>query len=158
MANFQSFTGIITMIDDFWTGDGCTKLIEVTTEDGGPIHFIVTPTTYFVDHVMVTAGDRVTGFYDADVVTILIYPPQLRAIVMAKTAPGQSVKVDFFDYRLRSSAGALQLNIGPQTQILLENGQLFPGNPANRYLIVVYGATTRSIPAQTTPEQIVVMC
>lgn len=158
MANFQSYQGIITMIDDFWSEDGCIQLIEIATRTGRTIHFIVTPTTYFLDHALVDVGDEVTGFYDADAVTIQIYPPQLRAIVMAQTVPGQSIKVDFFDRRLTSSDGTLQLNIAPDTEILLENGQLFSGDPANRYLIVVYGATTRSIPARTTPEQIVVRC
>ena len=100
----------------------------------------------------------VTGFYDADAPVPLIFPPQYRAIVMTIDSPYQSVKVDFFNRQLESSDGSLKLNISPSTQILLENGQLFNRNPANRNLIVVYGATTRSIPAQTTPYQIIVMC
>ncbi|WP_192812617.1 hypothetical protein [Paenisporosarcina sp. TG-14] len=28
------------------------------------MNFVVSPTTYFVNHVMVAAGDRVTGYYD----------------------------------------------------------------------------------------------
>jgi hypothetical protein len=59
---------------------------------------------------------------------------------------------------LVSSDGSLRLNISPDNRILLENGQLYNRNPANHYLIVVYGATTRSILAQTTPSQIIVMC
>ena len=77
---------------------------------------------------------------------------------MAKAMPYPNVKVDYFNEKLLSSDGMLKLNIAPSTQVVLENGQLFTENPANRYLIVVYGATTRSIPAQTSPEQIVVMC
>jgi hypothetical protein len=100
----------------------------------------------------------VTGFYDGDAPVPLIFLPQYAAIVMAKDAPGQNVFVDFFDRQLISSDGSLRLNISQDTRILLENGQLFNRNPANRYLIVVYGATTRSIPAQTTPTQIIVMC
>ena len=52
----------------------------------------------------------------------------------------------------------LKLNISPNTLILLENGQAFTGKISNRNLIVVYGATTRSIPAQATPYKIIVMC
>ena len=33
---------------------------------------------------MVTLGDMVTGFYDANAPVPLIFPPQFRAIVMAK--------------------------------------------------------------------------
>jgi len=162
MANFGSFSGIITMISDFWTGDeqtaGCYKLMSVQNSNGSMVNFVVTPATYFVDHVMMTVGDVVIGFYDADAPVPLIYPPQYQAIVMAKISQYQNVKVDFFDEQLVSSDGTLRLNISPFTQILLENDQPFTGNPANHNLIVVYGATTRSIPAQTTPYKIIVMC
>ena len=160
--NFQPFSGVVTMIDDFSIGQnnevGCYKLMSVDNGYGTSVNFVVAPKTYFVDHVMVAVGDRVTGFYDADAPVPLIYPPQFRAIVMAKDTPYQQVKVDFFNSQLESSDGTLRLNISPQTQIVLENGQRFTGNVANRYLIVEYGATTRSIPAQTTPHKIIVMC
>lgn len=162
MVIFQSFRGKITAIDNFWTGSqertGCYQLMSVVNRDGGTVNFVVRPTTYFVDHVMVTIGDTVTGFYDAGAPTPLIYPPQFQALVMARETRHQNVKVDFFNAQLVSRDGALRLNIGPATRIVLENGQLFTGNPANRNLIVVYGATTRSIPAQTTPDTVIVMC
>lgn len=162
MTIFQSFHGIITMVDDFMAGSrdrtGCNKMISVEDIDRRTVNFVVMPSTYFVDHAMVRVGDAVTGFYDASAATPMIYPPQLRAIVMAKDTPSQDVKVDFFDRRLVSSDGTLRLNISPSTQILLENGQIFTGDISNRNLIVVYGFTTRSIPAQTTPDKIIVMC
>jgi hypothetical protein len=162
MANFQSFFGIITMISDFWTGSeqttGCYKLMSVENTSGNMVNFVVTPDTYFVDYVTVAIGDMVIGFYDANLPVPLIYPPQYQAIVMASASQYQNVKVDYFNTDLISSDGTLKLNISPTTQILLENGQSFTGNPTNRNLIVVYGATTRSIPAQTTPYEIIVMC
>lgn len=163
MENFQPFHGMITMIDDFWidangTGAGRYKLLSVENGYGNLVNFVVTPTTYFVDHVMVTLGDMVTGFYDANAAVPLIFPPQFRAIVMARDTLYQNVKVSFFNNQLVSSDNNLKLNITPFTQILLENGQAFTRNPANRNLIVTYGATTRSIPAQTSPYKIIVMC
>ena len=137
---------------------GCYQLFSVDNGRGDLVNFVVEPDTYFVGHQVVSVGDQVTGFYDADAPVPLIFPPQYRAIVMAKNTPTQNVKVDFFNRQLESSDGSLRLNIAPTTQILLENGQLFNRNPANRNLIVVYGATTRSIPAQTTPYQIIVLC
>ncbi len=107
---------------------------------------------------MVGIGDWVTGFYDADAPVPLIYPPQFRAIVMVKNVPYLNVKVDYFNSQLESRDGKLKLNIAPTAQIVLKNGQAFTGNPANRNLIVVYGPATKSIPAQTTPYKIVVMC
>ncbi|MBM7872218.1 hypothetical protein JOC70_003771 [Clostridium pascui] len=162
MAVFKSFSGTITMIEDFWTATdertGCYKLMSVENKDGSIVNFVVSPSTYFVDHVTVSLGDKVTGFYDANAPVPLIYPPQLRAIVMAKDTLLQNVKVSYFNSALISSDGNLKLNISPYTKIILRNDQLFTASPANRNLIVVYGATTRSIPAQTTPYKIIVIC
>ncbi len=163
MEKFQSFHGMITMINDFWinsTGEGlgCYKLISVENENGTLVNFVVTKATYFVDHVMVTPGNMVTGFYDANAAVPLIFPPQFRAIVMARDTHYQNVKVDYFNSQFVSSDNSLKLNIAPHTQIVLENGQAFNNNPANRNLIVIYGATTKSIPAQTTPYKIIVIC
>jgi hypothetical protein len=163
MTNFLSFLGVITMISDFFTGqngqrEGCTKLISVENGLGGIVNFVVSPTTYFVDHAMVAVGDRVTGYYDGNAPVPLIYPPQYQALVMVKDSPYQNVKVDYFNSQLDSSDGQLRLNISPYTRIVLTNGQLFTTSPANRDLIAIYGPTTKSIPAQTTPYRIIVLC
>ncbi|SHI18025.1 hypothetical protein SAMN02745823_03084 [Sporobacter termitidis DSM 10068] len=162
MSAFVSIYGIVTMISDFWTGSdaasGCYKLMTVQNTDGNVVNFVITPTTYFVYHTIISVGDPVIGFYDANVPVPLIYPPQYHAIVMARFTQDQNIKVDFFDSQLVSSDGTLKLTIGPATQIIQENGQPYTANPANKNLIAVYGASTRSIPAQTVPYMIVVMC
>ena len=163
MENFQSFHGVITMINDFLVeengeGAGCYKLMSVEDGYGTLVNFVVTPSTYFVDHIIVAVGDMVTGFYDGNAATPLIFPPQFRAIVMARDSYYQNVKVDYFNSQLVSSDNNLRLNIAPGTQIVLENEQVFTRNPANRNLIVVYGDSTKSIPAKTTPYKIIVMC
>jgi hypothetical protein len=163
MINFTSFHGTVTMISDFMIGlngegEGCYKLISVDNGHGALVNFVVSPTTYFVDHVMVAVGDRVTGYYDGNAPALLIYPPQYQALVMVKDSPYQNVKVDYFNSELESSDGRLRLNISPYTQILLINGQLFTRTPANRNLIVIYGPATKSIPAQTIPYRIIVLC
>ncbi|EJQ93770.1 hypothetical protein [Bacillus cereus] len=162
MKNFQSVEGIITMINDFATGSneemGCNKLISVNNGYGALINFVVKPNTYFIDYATVVIGDKISGFYDANAPVPLIFPPQFQAIVMAKYKPHQNVKVDYFNEQLESSDGKLKLNISPSTQILLTNGQFFTGNLVNRNLIAIYGLTTMSIPAQTTPYKIIVLC
>ncbi len=163
MTNFYSFHGTVTQISDFITGqndnsEGCYKFFTLENELGQIVNFVVSPSTYFVDHEMVEVGDRVTGYYDGDAPAILIYPPQYPALVMAKDNPNYNVKVDYFNNQLTSSDGQLQLNLSPNTEIILINGQRFSGYPANRDLVVYYGATTRSIPAQTTPYRIIVLC
>lgn len=163
VEKFQPFHGMITMINDFSIATneknpGCYKLMSVEDGFGNTVNFVVAPNTYFVDHVTMEVGDMVTGFYDANAPVPLIFPPQYRAIVMAKDIQYENVKVDYFNSQLVSSDNQLKLNIGPSTQILLENDQTFTQNPANRNLIVIYGTTTMSIPAQTTPYEIIVMC
>ncbi|WHH57954.1 hypothetical protein [Petroclostridium sp. X23] len=162
MATFQSFYGVITKIDDFWTGSeaptGCYKLMSVQNKEGSIVNFVVTPNTYFVDHITMVVGDPVIGFYDANAPVPLIFPPQFRAIVMARMVPGWNVKVDYFNEQLISSDAMLKLSIAPFTQIILENDQAFTGSLGNRNLIVVYGAATKSIPSQATPYKIIIMC
>lgn len=163
MISYKSFHGIITRISDLRMNgneesSGCYKLMSVVDESEAVVNFVVSPATYFVDHKVVAVGDGVTGFYDANAPVPLIYPPQYQAIIMAMDTPYQNVKVDYFNNQLVSSDGNLKLNIAPSTQLILTNDQPFTRNPANRNLIVVYGATTKSIPAQTTPYKIVVLC
>lgn len=163
MIKFIAFQGTITMITDFMVNEndksaGCFKLMSLVNKDGALVNFVVSPDTYFVDHVMVSVGDSVTGFYDGNAPVPLIYPPQYRAIVMSKNTSCYNVKVDYFNNQLISSDGQLKLNISPYTCIVLENGQTFTKNIENRNLIVVFGPTTRSIPAQTSPYKIIVMC
>ncbi|ARD48354.1 hypothetical protein SporoP37_09400 [Sporosarcina sp. P37] len=160
--NIQAFSGAVMVIHEFPTGrdseNGCYLMMTVDNGYGNVVNFVVEPTTYFVDHVKIKAGDRVTGFYDADAPTPFIYPPQFRALVMCKDSRRQHVKVDYFNRRLESSDGTLQINLSPQTEILLTNGQSFKGNIAQRNLVVIYDTSSRSIPAQTTPHRIIVLC
>lgn len=162
MGVYGSFSGVVTDIQDFWDGaerpSGCTKLMTLTNRTGQTVNFVVLPDTYFIGHVMVRPGDAVTGFYDAAAPVPLIYPPQYAALVMARAVPGRRVAVDWFGPELISSEGSLVLNIGPATRVVLQNGQAFTGELGNRDLAVVYGPTTRSIPARTTPYQVVVLC
>lgn len=162
VVRYLSFTGRITMINDFEMGttnsnDGCYKFVTVRNDTGVVVNFIVGSDTYFVNHYMMQIGDVIIGFYDGDVPVPLIYPPQYRAVVIAESLMN-TVKVDYFNEQLVSSDGQLKLNIATSTTMLLENGQQFTGHLMNRYLIVSYRSSTKSIPAQTTPSQIVVLC
>lgn len=108
---FAGFSGTVMHIEDFYPSEsvkaGCYKLMSLENKNREPVNFVISPETYFVNHEVVKVGDKVTGFYDANAPTILIYPPQY---------------------------------------------------PGNRNLIVIYGHTTKSIPAKTTPYKIIVLC
>lgn len=162
MINFFSFSGVVTDIYDFHMQGGedagCNMIMSVRDDGENVVNFVVSPDTYFLDQEMIHVGDFITGYYNGNAPAILIYPPQFPALIIVKYQEYQNVKVDFFNNRLVSSDNMLKLNIGPDTLIMLKNGQAFHGNIANRDLIVVYGASTRSIPAVTTPDKIIVWC
>lgn len=156
-SKYLSFQGIVTNIHN-QDNRGCTKLFQVQNQENGIVHFVVSPDTYVIDQVKIERGMNIIGFYDANAPTILIYPPQYQALVLGVANPWQNIKVDRFGRNLVSQDQTLKLNITGSTDIILENGQEFTGSLANKDLIVIYSASTRSIPAQTTPERIIVMC
>lgn len=162
MAQYASFQGRIQFIEDAWSKSrrlfGCNKLISLINDQGDIVNFIVQPSTYFINFTTVEVGDLVIGFYDTSVPVPLIFPPQYQAIVMSPVFNDRFVTVDEFNDKLISSDGMLQLNIISKTTIRLTNNQTFQGTLAKRPLAVVYGPSTRSIPAITTPEQIIVLC
>lgn len=146
------------MIGQNGESEGCYKLMTVENRQGGIVNFVISPTTYFVYAETVNAGDMITGYYDGDAPVPLIYPPQYQALIIVKENNVENVKVDFFNSQFVSRDGQLKLNLSPNTPILLRNWQPFTKNPANHNLIVIYGPTTRSIPAQTTPLEVIVWC
>lgn len=159
---YMRFQGTITEISPMTVNggrdSGCMQMMTIEGMDGSVVNFVVSPDTYVLDGVTLFEGMPVVMFYDADMPAPLIYPPQYRAEVAAYAANGSNIAVGYFDRNLTSDALSLKLNIGVNTQVVTMNAQTFTGNPANRNLIVLYGASTRSIPAQTTPERIIVMC
>ena len=66
--------------------------------------------------------------------------------------------LDYFDENLTSADQSLKLNIGPMTDVVMLNGQQYTCSPENTELLVYYTNTTFSIPAQTTPQKVVVLC
>ncbi|MCU6736764.1 hypothetical protein [Diplocloster agilis] len=154
---FLSFEGTVISVANA-DEQCCTQRITVRNDDNSVVNFIATPNTYFVDHIQVNPGMRVTGWYSANAPAPLIYPPQYTAIAMAESLSWRSVKIDRFDDNLISYDGTLRLILSPYTIIETQNGQLYYCKLAGHVLAVQYTATTRSIPAQTVPERITVLC
>lgn len=162
MSEIHSYSGTVTEISDFSVSGRHSKcdtykLITIKSANDEPIGFVITPETYFVNNIAVRKGDYITGFYDADAPVALIYPPQYQAIVISKSMRNFNVKAAHFDENLVSSDGNLKINPSPMTKIMLINGKPFRGSIADRDLIVIYGASTKSIPAQTVPYKIIIM-
>ena len=99
-------------------------------------------------------GMRIAAFYDANLPTPAVYPPQYRAEIITSLRRGQQVVLGYFDENLTSEDNSLQLNVGPMTNVVTLNGQPYTCSPEGTELLVYYTNTTFSIPAMTTPQKI----
>lgn len=92
--------------------------------------------------------------------TMSIPPMVSSAEAVIIKSEGQNVSVLTFDENLVSTDNSLMLNIGENTVIGDVQGtkKAFSADDIKgATAIVVYGATTRSIPAQTTPERVIIL-
>lgn len=153
-SSYVPVTGTVLSISQMTC---CNQIVSLRTSEG-IINFVISPDTYVVDSTPLRAGMRVTGFYDANRPVPLIYPPRYQAEILTIMRADEQVLLRFFDNNLVASDRSLKLNTGRQTTIVTANGQRFTCNPGNHVLIVYYSNTTRSIPPQTTPRKIIVMC
>lgn len=138
-------------------GQCCQQMLSLLSETG-VVNFVISPDTYVVNGVRLRPGMNVAAFYDRNMPVPLIYPPQFRAAVVTVRFPEESIMLDVFDRNLLNSQRTLRLNIAPTTDVITSNGQTFSCDPGNKLLLVFYSRTTRSIPAQTTPHRVIVMC
>lgn len=156
-ANFVQIIGIIQNIDT--ARDCCTQRVTIQTS-GGIVNMMVSPQTMIVDGVRLRRGMRIAAFYDSSLPVPLIFPPQYQAELITALGRNQKVMLNFFDRSLTASDRSLKLNLQRRgsMNIATLNGQPFSCNPGNNMLLVYYTEETRSIPPQTTPERIIVLC
>ena len=148
---FQSFTGTVKEVlnDNF---------VLLENEDGLQSNFYINDDTYFITEDKIEVGAVVTGYFDTNKPALMIYPPQHTAVAIAVNLSNEySVKVDRFDNEFLSYDNELKLNITDDTEIILQNGDKFEGELADRKLVVTYSMATKSIPAQASPIKVVVL-
>lgn len=138
--------------------NGCMIFTTIEDMDGNTVNFIITPSTFVVDWETLSVGMQCTFWYRTDAPVPLIYPPQYTAAVVAQEKNGRMIDVGYYNTSLVNEGQTLQLNIDGSVDIRTTNNQYFQGNPANHNLVVVYDSSTRSIPAQTTPSEVIVLC
>ncbi|MGB5823759.1 MAG: stalk domain-containing protein [Proteocatella sp.] len=105
----------------------------------------------------IEAGDKVTALYTSNTPMTASEPGQLTPMMIILHNGDASLKIDRFDKNLVSSDGSLRLVVDEDTKIeaLKTKNILTPEDLKDRDLVVMYGATTRSIPAQTLTAGIV---
>lgn len=154
-TTYEPVTG--TILNVTRGNDCCSQMISIRSENG-IVNFMVGMNTLVIDNRQLRPGLRVTAFYDSSLPVPLIFPPQYRAQIVAVITGNTQVMLNDFDNNLLAVDRSLQLNISENTVIRTANGQNFTCNPGNRTLLVYYTVTTRSIPPQTSPSRIVVLC
>ena len=138
--------------------DPCMIFATVEDMDGNTVVFVMTPSTFVVEYTTLSVGMQCVFWYRADAPVPLIYPPQYTAVVVAQEQNGRNVDVSFYNASLVNEEQTLRLNMDGRVDVRTTNNQYFQGSAANHNLVVEYGITTRSIPAQTTPNRVTVLC
>ena len=154
--NFTPVTGIIQNIRPV-QGQCCNQMIRLLTETG-PVTLQLSPETYIAGGRPLRPRMRIATFYDANLPAPLIFPPIYQAILITPLQTGQQVAVNFFDENLLAEDQSLSLILDRTTTIVTANGQRYTCPPGGNLLMVYYKNTTRSLPPQTTPEKIIVLC
>ena len=119
---FERVEGIIQSIN---RGDSCCTMMVSLVSNSNIVNAVVTGETVIVDNVRLRPGMRIAVFYDANLPTPAVYPPQYRAELVTSLRRNQQVKLSYFDDSLTSEDNALRLNIGPTTNVETLNGQQY---------------------------------
>lgn len=105
-------------------------------------------------------GMEITTFYNRNTPVAMSLPAQMtpRVVVIDNKdwEKQHDVFVDRFNEDLVNAVNSLKLNISEDTKIVNEKGEKVE-DIKNKDLIVFFTATTKSIPAQTTPIKIIVL-
>ena len=146
-----------TIVNVMRENDCCSQTMTLRT-DNGIVNFIITSDTKVIDNRQMRPGLWVAAFYDASLPVPLIFPPQYQAKLVTILGREEQIMLNEFDRNLTARDNSLQLNIAGNTNIETLNGQSVNCSLGNQTLLVYYTVTTRSIPPQTTPRRIVVLC
>ena len=155
---YRNFKPVIGTIINMARGnDCCSQMMSLRTENG-IVNFMITPETRIIDSRPLRSGLRVAAFYDASLPVPLIFPPQYMAQIITVLGRDEQVMINEFNRNLVAADNSLQLNIARNTRIETINGQNTSCSPGNQTLLVYYTTTTRSIPPQTTPRRVIILC
>jgi len=182
-AYFFSVTGTVVAIEDYEAGDGwyiielenavrASSNIETgaeATEDRPSAFIVTTDRTAFAisDLDGFGAGDIVTAFIRSVSPMFELSPPQYTAeAIVAGLPDGINVKADRFaawdndNFPYRSYGKGFAFAVDENTEIILADGSEFDdedGKLFDRKMIVIYGASTKSLPELATALEVVVL-
>lgn len=165
-SKYINFQGKIEEINK--NENGFSILVKANDEDeyGKIFHIsekvimVSNKTNGFVDKDSLKKGMTVVGVYNKNTPTTLSLPPQLTpdVLIVKENEEPVAVHVDKFNKELTSSDNNLKLNLDDKVVIVDEDGKAVEDrNLEDKDLIVFYAISTKSIPAQTTPEKVIIM-
>lgn len=104
-------------------------------------------------------GDKVSAYTHSNKPMILIFPPQYSPdVVIVEKDDASTAAVGTFDDEFTDMQLKLQLNIEDSTDLSSASGdEVKADDLQGKDLVVFYTESTKSIPAQTTPEKVVVL-
>lgn len=143
-------------------------LVKVNDEDeygmvfyiGEKVALVSDKTQDFIDKDSLKEGMSIVAFYNKNTPMTLSLPGQLTpdVLVVKENEEPVSIHVDKFNKELISSDKRLKLNLDDKVVIVDEDGKILEDrNLEDKDLIVFYTVSTKSIPAQTIPEKVIVM-
>lgn len=160
-VSFLPFTGEVQEVRPFYEQDGTEnpsiQYVLLKNDEGGEMNFVVDKTTVLVGDPSLEVGQKLTGFYDGNAPAIMIYPPQMTAVLLTPWVEGGQTALALFDAEMVSLDGQLKIATDEETLIENEAGEPYEGELTGQLLFVLYGPSTRSIPAQTTAIRVVVL-
>jgi len=154
-------TGIVTFMEEV---NGLVR-IEIEDADGNPAVLVLGEDTVFPFLADFTIGDTVTGWYPANSPMIMIWPAEYSVKVLAAAPGGMNIQVNRFHAWEDNTEGYwlsqnedFAFRTDENTEIVLEDGTDFSdGDLEGRRIVVIYGASTRSIPEMATAEKLIVL-
>lgn len=170
MPSYASHTAVVTEISE-------ERIATTTNTDDAEnfentINFNINKNTLVYEDVKgdkksvsdIKVGDKITVFTGAYEPTPMILPPQYVANVVIINSAAEGAKFADVDTYLENgeefvnAANTLAVSTDEKTKVVdIEDKEVKDNSLANKDLIVFYTASTKSMPAKTTAEKIVVV-
>jgi len=131
--------------------------IILETEEHRKVHLKISSNTYCIDCGEITNGSKLVAFCRPLLKLAEVALPTFDVVVLGFDRDNRMIAADFFDCYLTSQDASLQLTISNNTYVVDHSGRPYCGSLSNQYLVVLYSESTRSRPAQTIPNVVILL-
>ncbi len=155
ISRLDSKEDLLSILAENDLEEGMDKLVAHISDD---VLLLDEESMDFISKEDLEEGMEVSIYYDKDTIMLMSYPAQLGPdlVIVRSDDLDVNIKIDKFDEDLTSDDNSLKLNIDEDTELInLQGEKIEKEDLANKDLIVFYTNSTRSIPAQTTPQKVI---